>query len=80
MQTKPTYNQLEAWVLEQSGGAIDAAAVSTLNDAITGYNHDDETRKEILSACGIVDDRTILDAVNLNNLDDWQCFHSEEIA
>ncbi len=80
MQTKPTYNQLEAWVLEQSGGAIDAAAVSTLNDAITGYNHDDETRKEILSACGIVDDSTILDAVNLNNLDDWQCFHSEEIA
>ncbi|MFT6793968.1 MAG: hypothetical protein ACJAR1_001969 [Rubritalea sp.] len=80
MQTKPTYNQLEAWVLEQSGGAIDAAAVSTLNDAITGYNHDDETRKEILSACGIADDSTILDAVNLNNLDDWQCFHSEEIA
>ncbi|MEZ7956707.1 MAG: DUF5069 domain-containing protein [Rubritalea sp.] len=80
MQTKPTYNQLEAWVLEQSGGAIDAAAVSTLNDAITGYNHDDETRKEILSACGIADDSTILDAVNLNNLDDWQCFHAQEIA
>lgn len=80
MQTKPTYTQLEAWILGQSGGALDAAAVSTLNDAITGYIHTDETRKEILSACGVEDDGSILDAVNLNNLDDWQSFHAAEIA
>ena len=35
MQTKPTYTQLEAWVLEQSGGALDADAVTKLNDSIT---------------------------------------------
>ena len=80
MQTKPTYTQLEAWVLEQSGGTLDAGAVSTLNAAITGYNHDDATRKEILSACGLEDNGTILDAINLNNLDDWQSFHAQEIA
>lgn len=80
MKSKPTYTQLEAWVLEQSGGALDADAVSKLNDSITGYIHADETRKEILDACGLEDDGTILDAVNLNNLDDWQSFHAQEIA
>ncbi len=80
MQTKPTYTQLEAWVLEQRGGALDADAVTKLNDSITGYIHTDETRKEILGSCGIEDNGTILDAVNLNNLDDWQSFHAQEIA
>ncbi len=80
MQTKPTYTQLEAWVLEQSGGALDADAVTKLNDSITGYIHTDETRKEILDSCGLEDNGTILDAVNLNNLDDWQSFHAQEIA
>jgi len=37
----PTYPQFEAWVLSQKGGALDCAAVKTLNDAIIGYNHDD---------------------------------------
>ncbi len=80
METKPSYTQLEAWVLEQSGGALDNAAVTTLNDSITGYIHTDETRKEILSSCGVEDNGAILDAVNLNNLDDWQSFYSNEIA
>jgi hypothetical protein len=39
-------------------------------------NHDDETRKGILSACAIADDAAApKDAVNLNNLDDWYEFH-----
>ncbi len=80
MQTKPTYTQLEAWILETSGGALDTEKVNTLNEAITGYNHTDETRKEILSASGIEDNGTILDAINLNNIDDWQCFHAQEIV
>ncbi len=80
MQTKPSYTQLEAWILEQKGGALDAAAVSSLNAAIVGYNHTDETRTAILSACGLTDNGTILDAVNLNNLDDWQSLYSQEIA
>ena len=72
----PTYPQFEAWVLEQSGGSLDQAAVDELNAAITGYNHDDDTRGGILGASGINDDGSILDAVNLNNLDDWYEFHA----
>ncbi len=80
MKAKPNYTQLEGWVLEQSGGSLDQAAVTTLNDSITGYIHTDDTRKEICASCGIDDNGTILDAVNLNNLDDWQSFHAQEIA
>jgi len=80
MNGKPSYTKLEAWILEQKGGSLDSAAVTKLNDAITGYNHTDETRTEILAACGLEDNGSILDAVNLNNLDDWQSFHSQEIA
>jgi len=80
IQTKPTYPQTEAWILEQSGGALDAEAVSKLNESIVRYIHTDDTRKEILDACGIEDNGTILDAINLNNLDDWNSFHAGEIA
>jgi hypothetical protein len=66
--------------LEKKGGSLDGAAVKALNDSIAGYIHDDATRKEILDASGIVDEGKIKDAVNLNNLDDWQIFHAEEIA
>ena len=72
----PTYPQFEAWVLEQSGGSLDQAAVDELNAAITGYNHDDDTRGSILGASGIEDEGSILDAVNLNNLDDWYELHA----
>lgn len=78
--TKPTYPQLEAWVLEQSGGSLDAAAVEKLNAAITGYIHADDVRASILGANGIPDEGKIRDAVNLNNLDDWHAFHQEVIA
>ena len=79
-ESKPTYPQLETWVLEKSGGALDASAVKKLNDSILGYHHDDETRTEILEASGIPDDGSLPDAVNLNNLDDWLYFHREVIA
>ncbi|WP_221774688.1 hypothetical protein [Pelagicoccus albus] len=59
---------------------MDAEAVSKLNASIVGYNHSDDVRKEILSACGLEDDGSILDAVNLNNLDDWQAFHADVIV
>ncbi len=76
---KPTYPQCEAWVLAQCGGSLDAAKVAELNSSIVGYHHKDEVRKSILDANGITDDGTILDAINLNNLDDWLSFHSEVI-
>lgn len=77
---KPTYPRCEAWVLEQCGGSLDAAKVAALNASITGYHHKDEVRKSILEANGLPDDGSILDAVNLNNLDDWLTFHAEVIA
>ncbi|MCE2412569.1 DUF5069 domain-containing protein [Candidatus Poribacteria bacterium] len=70
----PTYPQFEAWVSEN--GSFDQAAVDELNAAISGYNHDDDTRGGILGASGIDDDGSILDAVNLNNLDDWYELHA----
>lgn len=80
MDSKPTYPQLEKWILDQKGGALDADAVKSLNDSIVGYNHDDDTRKGILNETGIEDDGSILDAINLNNLEDWFGFHAQEIA
>ena len=55
-------------------------AVANLNASIAGYHHKDEVRKTILDANGISDDGTILDAINLNNLDDWLGFHKEVIV
>ena len=78
--SKPTYPQLEAWILEQSGGSLDPAAVEKLNAAITGYIHDDATRATILGADSIPDEGRIRDAVMLNNLDDWHGFHQQTLA
>lgn len=77
---KPTYPRCEAWVLEQCGGSIDPKTIAELNASITGYHHKEEIRKTILEANGLPDDGTILDAVNLNNLDDWLAFHQEVIT
>lgn len=76
--SKPTYVQCEAWVA--ANGTIDQEKIAAHNAAVDGYNHDDATRGEILSAVGLADDGSIKDAVNLNNLDDWQGFHASEIA
>lgn len=79
-ENKPTYCQLESWVLEQRGGSLDESAINKLNTAIVGYIHDDATRAEILEAAGRGDDGSVKGAVNLNNLDDWAAFHAENIA
>lgn len=71
----PSYTEFEKWVLAKNGGKLDAAAVARHNRAVTYYLHDEGTRKSILGAAGLADDGTILDAVNLNNLDDWTEFH-----
>lgn len=78
--SKPTYPQLETWILAQSGGALDAAAVAELNAAIAGYIHTDDVRTSILNASGVPDEGKIRDAINLNNLDDWLSFHQSVIA
>ena len=77
---RPTYPQFEAWV-RAHGTKLDAAAIAALNAAIRGYLHPDETRRTILAANGLPDDAAAFhDAVNLNNLDDWQEFHAAVLA
>ncbi len=75
--TKPTYIQTETWVKE-NGTKINPEAITELNAAITGYIHKDETRQEILSNAGLPDGDP-RDAINLNNLDDWDGFHASVI-
>jgi len=75
---KPSYTQFEAWISAQEGAKLDSASIDELNASIAGYNHDADTKAGILSACGI--DAGPDDAVNLNNLDDWQEFYNAEIA
>ncbi|MEO0446253.1 MAG: DUF5069 domain-containing protein [Verrucomicrobiota bacterium] len=78
-ESKPTYLQFEAWVKEN--GSFDEAAVAKHNESVTGYIHDDDTRKEIFDGCGATDDSCAYrDAVNLNNLDDWAIFHAQELS
>ncbi len=74
-QAKPTYTQFEAWV-KQNAKTLTPEAIEKHNAAVRGYNHDDATRQGILSCCGLSDDASAAkDAVNLNNLDDWNEFH-----
>jgi hypothetical protein len=74
-KNKPTYPEFEAWV-RKNAKSLTREAIEKHNAAVRGYNHDDETRKGILSACGLDDDASApKDAVNLNNLDDWYEFH-----
>jgi hypothetical protein len=74
-QNKPTYPQFEAWV-KKNTKSLNREAIEKHNAAVRGYDHDDETRKDILNACGIAEDAVApKDAVNLNNLDDWYEFH-----
>lgn len=74
-QNKPTYPQFEAWV-KKNAKSLNRESIEKHNSAVRGYNHDDETRKGVLSTCGIADDASApQDAVNLNNLDDWYEFH-----
>lgn len=69
-----------SWIRKQSGGSIDPDVVAQLNASIADYNHTDEVRTTILEANGIPDQGRILDAINLNNLDDWLAFHQQVIA
>ncbi len=74
-QNKPTYTQFEDWV-KKNAKTLTPEAIEKHNASVRGYNHDDETRKGILGACGLSDDASAAkDAVNLNNLDDWNEFH-----
>lgn len=75
--SRPTYTQFETWVKQQPGAKLDKANIDALNKSIHGYNHGDDTRKGIFDATGLNDSAcSFRDAVNLNNLDDWNEFHA----
>src|SRR5215510_15707883 len=57
--SKPTYPQFEAWVKKQPGVKLDKATIYKHNQSITGYVHDDGTRKGILGASSIPDDGSV---------------------
>lgn len=78
--SKPTYPQLETWVRERCGGAVDAQAVGVFNAAIVGHEHSPAVREEILADAGVEDFGVICDALSLNDLDDFSAFYREEIA
>ena len=74
-QNKPTYPEFEEWV-KKNAKTLNQRAIDKHNASVRGYIHDDDTRKDVLSACGIPDNASApKDAVNLNNLDDWYEFH-----
>ncbi len=75
-QEKPTYPAFEAWV-KQNAKTLTPEAIEKHNAGVTGYIHEDETRKSIAQECGLAEDDALArDAVNLNNLDDWNAFHA----
>jgi hypothetical protein len=76
-EKKPTYLQFEEWVKNYPGVKLDKATIFKSNAAVAGYIHTDSARGEILGACGVADDGSVNPgAVDLNNLDDWNCAHA----
>ncbi len=74
-KNKPTYPEFEAWIKQQPGTRLDADSIAKLNGAIRGYNHDEGTVQSVLGENGLPSDVGIRDAVTLNRIDDWKCFH-----
>ena len=74
-KNRPTYCQFEAWIKEQPGIRLDSASIKKLNESIRGYNHEEGTVISMLGENALPPDIGIRDAVTLNRLDDWKCFH-----
>ena len=73
---RPTYTEFEDWIKGQPGAKLDKTSIAKLNDSLTGFIHDDETRTSILSEAGVPSHCPFRDAINLNNMEDWKGFHS----
>ena len=74
-RNRPTYPQFETWIKQQPGTRLDTASIAKLNEAIRSYNHDDGTVQAVLGENELPPDVGIRDAVTLNRIDDWKCFH-----
>jgi len=76
----PSYVQLEAWVKAYPDAKLDQASIFKANMATRSYIHDDATRKTILASVGLEDNGSVNPgAIDLNNLDDWGAFWSQEL-
>lgn len=75
---KPSYVEFEKFFIDHAT-KLNPASIAEINAAVAGYQHSDETRQSILASVGLPDGKPT-DAVNLNNLDDWQEFYAAEIA
>lgn len=76
---KPTYPQTEEWITQRCGGSVDKAAVARLNASISSYLHTNSLRQEIIESLEITSESPVLDAITLNNLDDWQTFWNKHL-
>jgi len=74
-KNKPTYCQFEAWIKKQPSARLDSGSIKKLNETIRGYDHDEGTVISMLGESELPSDIGIRDAVTLNRLDDWKCFH-----
>ncbi len=74
--TKPTYMQFEAYVLEKNGGKIPPEAIEKHNAAIRGYNHADDLGAKMRAASGL-SDASKKDAVTLNMIEDLDELHAQ---
>ena len=74
-KNKPTYIQFETWIKQQPATRLDATSIEKLNASIRGYDHDDGTVQSVLGENELPSDIGIRDAVTLNRIDDWKCFH-----
>jgi hypothetical protein len=74
-KSRPTYCEFESWIEKQPEARLDSASIARLNEAIRGFNHDDGTVQAVLGENGLPADSGIRDAVTLNRIDDWKCFH-----
>lgn len=70
-EERPQYTDFEAWILEQSGGAIDRASVDAFQRAMLARCHPEPKRSGILRKVGLSPDSPIERGVDLNHLDDW---------
>jgi hypothetical protein len=72
---RPTYCEFESWIKKQPGARLDTASIGKLNESIREFNHDEGTVESVLGENGLPADVGIRDAVTLNRIDDWKCFH-----
>jgi hypothetical protein len=77
-EKKPTYIEFEKFISANASN-LNETSVASINAAVAGYQHKDQIRQDILASVGLPDGKPT-DAINLNNLDDWQAFHAAEIA